>query len=265
MELDGRTAVVTGAARGIGRGLAEALLADGCAVVLSDLDADALAATAGELAEQVGEDRVTTHVTDVAELDAVEALRDHALATFGAVHVVCNNAGVGGATGRSWEVDDAGWRHTIDVDLWSVVHGVRVFTPLLVAQDEGHVVNTASMAGLQPLPFSAPYTAAKHAVVGITDALRVELSSIGSRVKASALCPGWTRTDINVTGEQQHGSDDDPAYTAMMDFVRDAVDDGMAVSDVAAATVDAIREGRFWVLPHTELAAHAARRLDAFR
>src|SRR5881409_1466762 len=240
-------AVVTGAASGIGRALASRFAAEGMKVVLADVDEGVLATVERELAASGA--RVLAVPTDVARATDVETLARRAVDAFGAVHVLCNNAGVAGRPAPIWEQSVADWEWTLGVNLWGVIHGLRVFLPIMLAQDsEGHVVNTASMAGLVSLPNLAPYHATKHAVVTISESLHHELALRGSRLRASVLCPGFVRTRIMDAAR--------PAATEEMrrweEGYRRFIAAGMAPEDVAARVLDAIREERFWILPHPE-------------
>jgi len=248
--LEGRVVVVTGGASGIGLALARQAASLGARIVLADSDAAGLQAARANL----GGDPLVVP-TDVRDRAQVEALRDAALARFGAVHLICNNAGIGGQMGASWELAPQAWRDVMDVNLTGVINGLSVFVPLLVEQDAGHVLNTASMAGLLPLPFGAPYTAAKHAVVGLTASLRAELLARHSRVGVSVLCPGWTRTSIAASGGLAQTATDDLAAGAMAGFVASAVADGADADDVAATAIQAVLTGRYWVLTHADQAA----------
>ena len=190
-DLWSKVAVVTGAASGIGRATAAVLAGEGMRVVVADIDAAGLQVVADDL-RQAGHE-VLAVPTDVSSPAAIEALRDAALDAYGAVHVVHNNAGVV-ASGLIEEISLDLWKWVLDVDLWSVIHGVRTFVPLLKQQGEGHIVNTASTAGLQAVPGLAPYNVAKFGVVALTETLRLELDGTG--VGASVLCPGAVNTRI---------------------------------------------------------------------
>lgn len=192
-DFSGKVAVVTGAASGLGRAMAERFLREGLAVVLADIEEPALASTADALSA-LGP--VSAVVTDVTDPGSVDALATAALDEFGAFHVVCNNAGVGGHFGLTWETPLEEWRWVLEVNLWGVIHGIRSFLPALVAQDEGHVVNTASLAGWTGAPSMGPYCASKHAVLAISESLRRELEGTGSRVGVTVLCPGMVNTGI---------------------------------------------------------------------
>lgn len=192
--LQDRVAVVTGAAGGIGLAIAEAFLAEGMRVVLADIDRPVLDAEVERLAE-VGE--VLGVVTNVADQASVDALAATAADRFGAVHVIVNNAGVS-AQGNSWEMSHEEWERVLGVNLWGVIHGIRSFVPRLLANgDEGHVVNTASMASVTATPRLAAYTAAKAGVLGLSDSLRGELRKVGAPIGVSVVMPGMIRSRMN--------------------------------------------------------------------
>ena len=251
-ELTGKVAVVTGAASGIGRALSDRAAAEGMAVVMADVEAPALAAAAAEVRATGA--RVLDVVTDVADEPAIAHLADAAFAEFGAVHLLCQNAGVSGGGGPSWEIPDNAWQWTFGVNLWSVVYGLRAFVPRMIAQGEGHIVNTASSAGLKTLPFVAPYAATKHAVVAISEALCIELGMFGPGLGVSVLCPGWVDTAIADSDRNwpahlgtppvaPEGGDD------MREVSRGLLAAGIPPSTAAAAVFDAVRADRFWVFP----------------
>src|SRR5215831_9168764 len=192
-QLRGKTAVITGGASGIGRALADRFAAEGMNLVLGDIEQPALARAVDELAT-AGTEAVGAR-TDVAELADVEALRDRALEQFGAVHVVCNNAGVAGGSVIDSPIEV--WRWVMGVNLWGVIHGCHVFLPHLLEQDEGHVVTTASIAGLAGVGGLGVYCTAKWGVVGLSDALFHDLAAGESNVGVSVLCPGFVRTHVD--------------------------------------------------------------------
>jgi NAD(P)-dependent dehydrogenase (short-subunit alcohol dehydrogenase family) len=257
-DLQGKVAVVTGAASGIGRALAERFAADGMRVALADVEQEALARVARELAGSGAE--VLAVATDVSRAADVEELRDRVLARFGAVHVVCNNAGVS-LGGPIWELDADDWRWVLGVNLWGVIHGVRTFVPVLLAQgDEGHVVNTASLAGLTSPAGGGAYNVAKHAVVALSETLHRDLRAIGARVRVSVLCPSYVATAILDSGRNRpHGAAPrrEPSPEA-----RAKIAAGMPPADVAARVADAIRAERFYVLTHPAEKDRVRRRLE---
>ena len=193
MKLEaGKVAVVTGAASGIGFALAERFATAGMNVVLADVDEAGLAAAAERIGAR-GVDTITVR-TDVSDEASVQALAAATVERFGTAHVVCNNAGVM-SSADAWFGPISAWTWLLGVNLWGVIHGVRAFLPMFVAQGEGHIVNTASIAGLLP-GFGAAYDATKHAVVAITDDLYTSMKQAGMPIGVSVLCPGWVRTNI---------------------------------------------------------------------
>lgn len=245
-DFTGKTAVVTGGASGIGLALTKRFLAEGMNVVVGDVEKRALDAVVDEL----GVIGVPTDVSDPAQM---QALADATIDAYGGVHVFCNNAGVGGG-GLTWEMPLSTWQWIIDVDLWGVIHGVRTFVPLLMQQPEGHIVNTASMAGLVAGPFMGPYNAAKHGVVAISETLYNELGMAAPHVKVSVLCPGWVNTNIadSARNRPEHLSlpseSTDPLNGT--DILKDFLASGMAPDDLANKVLDAIRAEQFWILTH---------------
>ncbi|UCE87700.1 MAG: SDR family NAD(P)-dependent oxidoreductase [Deltaproteobacteria bacterium] len=250
----GRVAVVTGAASGIGRALAERFAAEGMKVVLADIDPPALEAAAGELAERGADVRAVP--VDVTQASDVEALADQTLRAFGAVHVVCNNAGVF-AGGLSWEAPLRDYEWVIGVNLWGVIHGVRTFVPILLEQNsEGHVVNTASMAGLTTLPYASIYHMSKHAVLAYSECLHHELALRGSRIRVSALCPEAVATRIDACERHRpprfraaaDRRDPSPERELVESALSKAVETGIAPGAIAERVLAAIRDERFYIL-----------------
>jgi NAD(P)-dependent dehydrogenase (short-subunit alcohol dehydrogenase family) len=250
MELAGKTAVITGGASGIGLATATQLAKSGVNLVLGDIEEATLAAAVNELGETGA--RVLGVRTDVTNEGDILALRDAALAEFGSVHVVFNNAGVasGAAIGTPSDV----WKWVIDVDLYGVIYGINAFLPLFLEQNEGHVVNTASLAGLGGAPGMGPYCAAKFAVVGLSESLFHELSLIGSKVGVSVLCPGFVKTRIHESArnmpEELTSYNDEPAAQLIADLASQAVNAGIDAQVVAGAVENAIRTNQFWILTH---------------
>jgi NAD(P)-dependent dehydrogenase (short-subunit alcohol dehydrogenase family) len=246
-DFRGRVAVITGGGGGIGAALARAFAARGARLVLADLDAAAMARVAEELG--AGGAEVLTVSTDVTDLASVRALADAAERRFGAVDVVCNNAGVA-TFGEIAASTDADWRYTMNVNFWGVVHGVETFIPRLVARRTGHIVNTASMAGMVGMRWLGVYCASKFAVVGLTEALHREVAEHG--VGVSVLCPMIVQTDINANSARNR-----PA--ALRNPGPDIVPDGSAMvgsviqpEEVARRVVRAIERKDLYVFTHPE-------------
>jgi NAD(P)-dependent dehydrogenase (short-subunit alcohol dehydrogenase family) len=265
-DLSGRVAVVTGSASGIGFGLARRLAAEGVRVVMADVEEVALKTAEEEL--RAGGADVLAVVTDVSSAQSVEDLAVAAETHFGPVHLVCNNAGVGGG-GPMGSLTHAQWEWVLGVNLWGVIHGISAFLPRMLAQGEGYVVNTASVAGLMSAPGMGPYCASKFAVVAISESLHLELSMQGSPVKVSVLCPGWVRTNIAESDRNWPArlgpmpvAAPDVARETAREFLRQHLVHGMPPEEVAGLVVDAIREERFWILTDPQMAGRAVDRAE---
>lgn len=271
-SFQGKVAVVTGAGSGIGRALAERFAAEGMKVVLADIEAEPLARTERDLRAQGAE--VLAVQTDVSQAGDVEALAKKTVATFGAVHVVCNNAGV--AVGKTtWEHTDADWEWVLGVNLWGVIHGIRTFVPIMLEQGtEGHIVNTASVAGLLVSGFKPSYDVSKFGVMALSESLYRELEALGSRVKVSVLCPGLVNTRIMESGRNRPGRLENeaaveaagqrPEALAYMQRLGEGLKRiGTPPSFVADAVFEAIRDERFYILPHDTFDTQIRERTDA--
>lgn len=250
--------MVTGGASGIGRAMAEAFLAEGMAVLVADIEGPRLAETADALAARGG--RVIAVRCDVSRAEDVEALADRAWAELGRVDVLCNNAGVASG-GPIWQHTVADWEWLLGVNLWGVIHGVRVFVPRMLAQGgEGHIVNTASMSGLVTGPFMGMYNVSKQGVVALSETLHKDLALTGASLHVSVLCPGFVRTAIADADRNRPGGRGASEQTGhpLQDLARAAVAGGVDPALVARAVVEAIRTRRFYILTHPEM-------LGAFR
>lgn len=264
-DLRGKTAVVTGAASGIGFALAERFVDEGMQVALADVEEPALVEAAAKLRAAGG--NVLAEVTDVSDGDSVDRLARAVANTFGPVQVLCNNAGVG-AGGLVSELSTADWEWVLDVNLWGVIHGVRAFLPGMLASGEpGHVVNTASLAGLVSAPFMAPYSASKFAVVATSEALFHELRMTGAKVGVSVLCPGWVNTNIHSSERNRPAragrQGDMGVPDGRAEMLRQILQNGMPPAEVAQLVVDAVRTNRFYILTHPEMTPAIEARMTA--
>ena len=254
-SLQGKVAVVTGAGSGIGKAMAERFVAEGMKVVLADLDETRLRLVEAQLSESGGD--VFPIAVDTALEESVQALAQKALERYGAAHVLCNNAGVVG-TGDPWTGPMRVWEWVVGINLYGVIHGIRAFLPIMTEQGEGHIVNTASMAGLVAMPGAAPYNVTKHGVVALSEGLFIELKSAGSPVGVSVLCPGFVRTELmdKMTWSDRLGAQptvsDNPMSQFMDQVLREGVEQGISPDDVAAQVVAAIRAEQFWILTHPD-------------
>lgn len=262
-SFDGKVAVVTGGASGIGLALAQQLAARGAHLVLVDVEVDALDRAVAALTSSGAE--VLGVRADVAERQEIEAVAAQTMERFGALHLAVNNAGVA-VGGPSWTLTEDDWRWVLGVDLWGVIHGVSVFTPLIVASGGGHVVNTASMAGLTSTPFMAPYNVAKHGVVTLSETLAIELAMLHPEVGVTVVCPGWVRTGINrsernrpvAEGEAVDGGGD----AGLRSTIDGLIATGLEPDDVATLVLEAVLANRFSVLTHDDWASGVVRRAE---
>jgi NAD(P)-dependent dehydrogenase (short-subunit alcohol dehydrogenase family) len=254
VELKGSVAVVTGAAGGIGRALAERFAGEGMRLVLADIEESELAVTARTLHDSGA--TVLAHRCDVSSPADLDALSDAAYSRFGAVHVLCNNAGVGGAALPIWMQTPDTWRWVLGVNLMGVIHGIRSFVPRMIASGEpGHIVNTASMAGLLSGTLISPYYASKHAVVAVSESLYFDLHMVQANIGVSVLCPGFVKTRIGESDRNRpQAGDFGPADSGQMPSkMRELIDQGTPPDRIAVQVAQAILDGRFWVLTHPEM------------
>ena len=264
-EFAGKVAVVTGAASGIGLALAHRFAAAGRRVVLADVDAEGLSEAQRAVAAAGGETLAVR--TDVSKAADVEALAARTVERFGTAHVVCNNAGVA-ISGPTWMHTQSDWEWVVGVNLWGVIHGVRVFMPILLAHGgEGHIVNTASMAGMTSIPGMAIYNVTKHGVVTLSETLHHELTMLDSPLRVSVLCPGFVRTRIldshrNRPAALADTAPEIPGRAEMDQAVRQMLAAGLPPAEVAERVFDAIRQERFYVFPHPEWKERVRARME---
>jgi NAD(P)-dependent dehydrogenase (short-subunit alcohol dehydrogenase family) len=270
-EFEGRVAVVTGGASGIGQALATRFAQEGMKVVIGDVEQGALDTAVTRLRQQ--EFDVHGVLTDVSDAASVEDLAHEAVERFGKVHILCNNAGIGGSRAeRVWDATLKDWQWTLGVNLWGVIHGIRAFVPGMLAHGEpGHIVNTASMAGL--VQGNRPYSVSKHAVVALSEALFEGLALENAKIGASVLCPGYTFTNLTSAernrpealknASQEAPVSRSPANQERMQRVRQLTEQtGIAPERTAEIVLQAIRNNQFYILTHAEYDEVIRERMD---
>ncbi len=259
-ELSGKTAVITGAASGIGLAMAHRFGTAGMNLVLGDVEADALDAATEELSAAGFE--VTAMQIDVRDLDGIRAFESFARESFGKVHILCNNAGVG-AGGPVADPDNLDlWKWTIDINLWGVIYGCKVFLPTMIEHGEpAHIVNTASMAGHLSAPMMGPYSISKYGVVALSETMSKEMAMAGTQVGVSVLCPEFVQTKIATSDRNlpedikaAHGRDN-PEPSRTQSVIEQLVASGIPTADVADAVHAAVTNNEFWILTHEDAKA----------
>jgi NAD(P)-dependent dehydrogenase (short-subunit alcohol dehydrogenase family) len=267
-SFENQVAVITGAASGIGRGLANKAAQLGMRIAIADVDMQGLHAVEAELRAQGAQ--VLAQRVDVTRADSVQALADAAFATFGAVHLLFNNAGVL-VDGISWQRSVEDWRWSFDVNVMGVIHGIKAFVPrMLAAGEPGVVINTASMGGLLSGAYLGPYMATKHAVVSISETLHFELLGERTPLRAAVLCPGevatgiWHSERLRTDEYGTNGEFSSQAESATHDFLTSSVAQGITPQQLAELAFDGIAAGKFWLFSHPDaLKALLARRVQS--
>jgi NAD(P)-dependent dehydrogenase (short-subunit alcohol dehydrogenase family) len=256
-QFQGRVAVITGAASGLGRAMAERFAREGMSIVLADVEPDALAKTEGEMTAAGA--KVIGVRTDVSKAADVEALAQQALAAFGGVHIVANNAGVGGIRLKTWEASLEDWQWVLGVNVWGVIHGVRTFTPIMLEQDEPcHMVNTASVAGLLSPSGMSVYNVSKHAVVALSETLFQDLALAKAKLHVSVLCPAFVPTGIwnsarNRPKELSAGIDV-AEEKRRAEEVKAVLDKGkLTAANVADMVFAAVEAEKFYIITHAKI------------
>ena len=265
-EFMDKVAVITGAASGIGFGIAERCAQEGMRVVLAGINLENLNKAEKEL-KQIGTQTLCVQ-TDVSKREDIETLAKKTIDNFGAVHLLVNNAGMGAGL-SIWESTWSDWEWVMGVNLWGIIYGVKVFVPIMLEQDEQcHIVNTSSIAGLLPYHPSAPYQVTKHAVVALTENLQYSLMQKKSKIRASVLCPGYVKTRIlgaerNRPKELQNEPVKlSPEQAAILQYLQESIDAGISPQDVAEILFRAIKEERLYINTNPELNSRVQERMN---
>lgn len=266
LNLKGKTAVVTGAASGIGLSIAERFLQAGMKVVIADIDANSI----DKQVKRLKSDGhfVEGKVTDVTNESSVRDLAEFTISKFGNVHILCNNAGIGGGAADDkslWEASISDWKWVLDINVWGVIHGIRVFTPLMLAHgQEGHIVNTASKAGL--ISGTSLYSTSKHTVIALTEALYAQLKQVNSKLIVSVLCPGAVNTNLNLNStrirpvdnnsdeysklsNKDKSSQSENFMSTYQSTVQTRMAAGKEPSEIAEMLIQGLEDGDFYIMP----------------
>ncbi len=263
-QITDKVVVITGAASGIGRGMAEAFAQAGARLVLADINEARLKEVARALNI---DDRLVTLPTDLRDPESVEALAQYTYDSFGIVHILCNNAGVA-CNGLLWEQSLEDWDWIFNGNIRSTIHCLRSFVPRLLAQeDAAHIINTASMLGLSSAPLTGAYGASKHAMIAISETLRMDLQLLDANIEVSTLCPGPVKTNVHEEpGRGPVTTTTNNELVAQVDLALKAVvADGMDPRQVGDRVVEAVKQGQCWILPAAEFIENAEQRLAAIK
>ena len=254
-----KVAVITGAASGIGRAIAERCTRENMKVVLADIEVSSLRQVEEALKSMGG--KTLTIPTDVSKAEDIDKLAQRVLDTFGAVHLLFNNAGVAGNLTSVWKSSIAEWKWVLEVNLWGVIHGIRVFVPIMLKQDtECHIVNTSSLSGVTSGPGLGVYKVSKHGIVTLSETLYNELTRMDSKISVSVLCPNMVSTRIadsernrpkELCGEENDDRKGKKLKKSHQEF-RKAIETGMPAEEVAAIVFDAIKKKKFYIFTHAE-------------
>ena len=262
LEFGDKVAVITGAASGIGLGLARHCAREGMHVVVADLNGGQLQNLADEMVATGA--RAIALTTDVSSPEALEALANAAYSEFGQVDLLVNNAGVL-ISGFSWERSIEDWQWILNINLMGVVHGLHSFVPRMIAQDTpGHIVNISSLAGLLASPLMGPYTVSKQAVVALTETLHYELASLNAKLKTSVVCPGPISTGIAHSGNGRPASSkiSEEANQQVRAFLKMGIEQGVSPEECARKIFEGIRDEQFWIFTHEDFKTAYKSRAD---
>ena len=263
-DFSNKVAVVTGAASGIGRAMAQRFATEGMRLVLADIEPAPLLDVAGKL--RAAGTQVVSERIDVSQPDELERLATRAYGEFGAVHLLCNNAGILPPGAPVWKEPLSTWHWTLNVNFFGVLHGVQAFVPrMLEARDEAHIVNTASLAGLTTRPLMSAYNVSKHAVVALSECLYAELQLTTGKIRVSVLCPAFSKTRLAESARNKpEGVDADPSASfGFYDALRHVVEEGTPPEEIVGAVVEAVRKKRFWILTHPQLSHGIRERFES--
>ncbi len=246
--------MVTGAASGIGKAMAQRFAAEGMRLALADIEQAPLFQFADEL--RAAGTQVVCERVDVSKPEDLETLAGTAYETFGVVNLLCNNAGILPPGAPVWKEPLASWHWTLNVNFFGVLHGVRAFVPrMLKANEEAHIVNTASLAGVTTRPLMSAYNVSKHAVVALSECLYAELQLTTEKIRVSVLCPAFSKTRLAESGRNRPvGVEADPAASfGFHDALKKIVDEGTPPEEIVSAVVEAVRKNQFWIFTHPAL------------